>query len=423
MNDAYETIRRDVVTRIERSEVTVEQVESVRLEVVRAVDEYQRTAHAGGAVPLSDPSEMRDRILRSVTDFGPLTELLGRTDVEEVFIEGSRVTYLDAQGRLRGLTTPTNEDENRQIIERLLAPTDRQLNTKHPLVQARVLDGEARLTAAIAPVGDRLSATIRRYTVRDVTLDELVRRGLLTGPAAHLLWACMQFRSRVAVSGEPGAGKTTLLGALLAAVPSSHCVRCCEEIRELAVPVIHGGYYEVRPSALDGTGEISLRDLVRFVLGMRPDRIVVGEVRGAEAFELSRAVNAGCGFCVTVHANSATEALHALVNAALMAGENVTERVVSKVFSESLDLVVHVDRDDVPRDGEVGIRRRIMEIAAVVPALSDNFTVEPIFVRESLGAPLEWTGVLPDRLESRIDRALPGGRALRDLVEPDPANV
>jgi hypothetical protein len=124
-----------------------------------------------------------------------------------------------------------------------------------------------------------------------------------------------------------------------------------------------------------------------------------------------------------VHANTATEALHALVNAALMAGENVTERVVSKVFSESLDLVVHVDRDDIPRDGEVGIRRRIMEIAAVVPALTDNFTVEPIFVRESLGAPLEWTGVLPDRLESRIDRALPGGRALRDLVEPDPANV
>ena len=112
------------------------------------------------------------------------------------------------------------------------------------------------------------------------------------------------------------------------------------------MPITHGSYYEVRPPALDGTGEISMRDLVKFVLAMRPDRIVVGEVRGAEAFELSRAVNAGCGFLCTVHANSASEALDALVNAALMAGENVTERIVRKVFSESLDVVIHVDRDD-----------------------------------------------------------------------------
>ena len=169
----------------------------------------------------------------------------------------------------------------------------------------------------------------------------------------------MQLRSRVTVSGEPGAGKTTLLAALLAAAPAGHCVRACEEIRELAVPITHGSYYEVRPPALDGTGEITLRDLVKFVLAMRPDRIVVGEVRGAEAFELSRAVNAGCGFLCTVHANSASEALDALVNAALMAGENVTERIVRKVFSESLDVVVHLDRDDATRR-----RRRASGVAS-----------------------------------------------------------
>ena len=165
-------------------------------------------------------------------------------------------------------------------------------------------------------------------------------------------------------------------------------MRACEEIRELAVPITHGSYYEVRPPALDGTGEISLRDLVKFVLAMRPDRIVVGEVRGAEAFELSRAVNAGCGFLCTVHANSASEALDALVNAALMAGENVTERIVRKVFSESLDVVVHLDRDDVRRAATpTAIRRQVMEIAAVVPALRDDFTVEPLFVRDATRAP------------------------------------
>ena len=150
---------------------------------------------------------------------------------------------------------------------------------------------------------------------------------------------------------------------------------------------------------------------------MRPDRIVVGEVRGAEAFELSRAVNAGCGFLCTVHANNAAEALHALVNAALMAGENVTERIVRKVFSQSLDLVVHLDRDDIPPNDTDAIRRQVMEILAVVPALSEDFTVEPIFAREALGHPLVWTGVLPARISERVDRSLPRGLTLRRIVE------
>src|SRR5690349_14770677 len=148
---------------------------------------------------------------------------------------------------------------------------------------------------------------------------------------------------------------------------------------------------------------------------MRPDRIVVGEVRGAEAFELTRAVNAGCGFLCTVHSNSAPDALNALVNAALMAGENVSERIVRKVFSEALDLVVHVDRDDVARGG--GIRRQITEITAVTPALHDSFTCEPLFVRRSLGQPLEWTGAVPERLEARIARVVPGAAGLRELLE------
>jgi pilus assembly protein CpaF len=404
--DAYDGIRRDVLARIERRQLRPEgDLDEVRLEVHHAVDEYERLARLGAELPLVSPSVMVDRVLRSITDFGPMTDLIARRDVEEIFLEGARVSYLDSAGRLRGLTVPTSEEENRQMIERLLAPTDRQLNTKHPMVQARVLDGTARLTAAIPPIGDRLSATLRRYVVRNVTLDDLVARDSLSHEAAVFLGALMQLRSRVAVSGEPGAGKTTLAAALLAAAPPSHCVRSCEEIRELAVPITHGSYYEVRPPALDGTGEISMRDLVKFVLAMRPDRIVVGEVRGAEAFELSRAVNAGCGFLCTVHANSAAEALDALVNAALMAGENVTERIVRKVFSESLDVVIHVDRDDIVSGDAEALRRQVMEIVAVVPALRDDFTVEPLFVRDAIGGPLRWTGALPSRLEQRLARA------------------
>ena len=415
--DAYDIIRRDAITGIERRRLQpAAQIGEVRVEIERAVDDYQRRARLGDEVPLGDPPEMAQRVLRSITELGPLSELLARRDVEEVFVEGARVTYLDTDGRLRGLAEPTTEEENRQIVDRLLAATERQLNAKHPLVQARVLDGTARLTAAIEPVADRLSATVRRYTVRDVTLAALVARDALSPQAADFLSATMQLRSRVAVSGEPGAGKTTLAAALLSAVPTSHCVRSCEEIRELAVPVLHGGYYEIRPAGLDGTGEISLRDLVKFVLAMRPDRIVVGEVRGAEAFELTRAINAGCGFLCTLHANSAQDAVNALVNAALMAGENVTERIVRRIFVEALDLVVHVDRDDIARaDGHV--RRQVTEIAAVVPSLTDGETYEPIFVRDGLGRPLEWTGALPPSLERRVDRVLPEGAGLRRLLE------
>jgi pilus assembly protein CpaF len=403
--DAYDVIRREVHVRIDRRRLRPDvDLDAVRSEVDATVDEYQRAALLGAHLPLADPSDLADRVLRSITDLGPLTELLARRDVEEIFIEGARVSYLDGSGRLRGLAVPTSEDENRQVIERMLATTDRQLNTKHPMVQARVLGGTARLTAAIAPVGDQLSATLRRYVVRNVTLSDLVARDSLSHQAAAFLHLLMQLRSRVTVSGEPGAGKTTLLAALLAAAPANHCVRACEEIRELAVPITHGSYYEVRPPALDGSGEITLRDLVKFVLAMRPDRIVVGEVRGSEAFELSRAVNAGCGFLCTVHANSAAEALDALVNAALMAGENVTERIVRKVFSESLDVVVHLDRDDTANGDTEGIRRRVVEIAAVVPALRDDFTVEPLFVREHPRAPLRWTGALPPSLAARLER-------------------
>ena len=407
--DAYDAIRREVHVRIDRRRLRPDvDVEAVRSEVGATVDEYQRTALLGEHLPLADPTELADRVLRSITELGPLTDLLARRDVEEIFVEGARVSYLDGSGRLRGLAVPTSEEENRRVIERMLAVTDRQLNTKHPMVQARVLGGSARLTAAIPPVGDQLSATIRRYVVRHVTLDDLVARDALSSQAGAFLHLLMQLRSRVTVSGEPGAGKTTLLAALLAAAPAGHCVRACEEIRELAVPITHGSYYEVRPPGLDGTGEISLRDLVKFVLAMRPDRIVVGEVRGAEAFELSRAVNAGCGFLCTVHANSASEALDALVNAALMAGENVTERIVRKVFSESLDVVVHLDRDDATGDAE-SIRRRVVEIAAVVPALRDDFTIEPLFVRDEPRAPLRWTGALPPALAARLERVSRAG--------------
>jgi len=415
---AYDRIRQQVLARIERDRLDpATDLEAMRSVVIDAVEDYQRHSHLGESTALRDPSEMVGRILRSIVAFGPLTELFASPDVEEIFIEGDRVTYLDRGGRLQGLTVPTTQEENRAVVDRLLSTTQRHLDTGSPMVQARVLQGQARLTAAISPVADSLSATIRRHLLRRDTLTSLVEKGSLTPGAAGFLWASMQTQSSLLVSGPPGAGKTSLLSALLAAVPSNRCIRCCEEIRELAVPLTHGSFYEARPAGMDGSAGVTLRDLVKFVLAMRPDHIVVGEVRGAEAFELTRAVNAGCGFACTVHANSARDALSAIVNAAIMAGENVSEPIVRKVFAAAVDFVVHCDLDDANRaDPESGIRRQVTEILAVVPSLGDTFSTEPLFVRDGLGRPLEWTGMVPPNAE-RIERALPRDVSLPAILE------
>lgn len=409
---AYDRIRRDALSRIEAERLDPSRdTTGVRSAVAGAVETWQRRAQLGEDTALRDPAEMAARVLASVTAFGPLTELLARDDVEEVFIEGERVSFIDASGRLRGLATPTTAEENRSVVDRLLATSERHLDAHSPLVQARVLDGTARLTAAIPPIADQLSVTLRRSTLRRDSLASLLERGSLSQGAAGLLWAAMRSATSIVVSGPPGAGKTSLLSALIAAIPSTRCIRVCEEIRELATRITHGACYEARPPGLDGGAAVTLRDLVKFVLAMRPDHIVVGEVRGAEAFELTRAINAGCGFACTVHANSARDALTALVNAAIMAGENVAEGVVRSVFASAVDLVVHCDM----QDGPEGLRREVREILAVVPSLHDDFSTEPLFVRDRPGGPLVWTGALP----AQADRmALAAGQAdLRGLCE------
>lgn len=414
---AYDEIRRRALALVEerRVDVTVD-ADATRRVVGQAVDEYQQRAHLGRSRALRNPVDMTERVLRSLTDFGPLTDLLARQDVEEVFIEGAKVSYLESSGRLRGLEEPTTAAENRHVVDRLLALTDRRLDASSPIVQGRVLDGTARLTAVIPPISDGLSATLRRYALRKETLPGLVERGSLTPSAASFLWAAMQVSSSVVISGQPGAGKTSLLSALINAAPADQCIRCCEEVRELHVPLVHGSFYEARPPGLDGSGGVSLRDLVKVILAMRPDRIVVGEVRGAEAFELTRAVNAGTGFACTIHANSAFDALTALVNAALMAGENVTESVVRKVFSASIDLIVHLDRAVLP-EREGLLNRQVLEVLAVVPSLHDDFSTEPLFVRSAVGRPLEWTGALPPgRVMRRLERALPPGVGMADVM-------
>jgi pilus assembly protein CpaF len=400
-----------------------QQPEQVRGVIAEIVGEYQATSHRGINEPLRDPADMERRIWLAVAGFGPLTELFENSHIEEIFIEGPRISYIDDSGRLRSHVVSTTEAELRQVIDRVLAGTNRRLDSSNAIEQAHILGGTARLTAVVPPIAARLSATIRKYTVAEETLGSMVALGSVSRTAAAFLWATAQANTSVLYSGATGAGKTTLMSAWLRAVPNDQCIRIVEEVRELHIPLPpHSSYYEASPVTLQGDRRFSLRDLVKVCLAQRVDLLCVGEVRGAEAFELTRAVNAGCGFACTVHSNSARDALAALVNAAIMAGENVTESIVRRVFANSIDFVVHLDRDmRRPEDSEHGVRRQVTEILAVTPSLSsDDFTTEPIFVRPALGEPMRWTGSYPpEDLVRRIDRALPAGASVKRVLHGD----
>ena len=408
--DAYDVIRRDVLARIERRRLRPDvDLDEVRGEAVRAGRRVPaRCAMLGEQLPLADPAVMVDRVLRSITDLGPLTDLLARRDVEEIFIEGARVSYLDGSGRLRGLTVPTSEDENRQVVERLLAPTDRQLNTKHPMVQARVLDGTARLTAAIPPIGDRSRRRCGATWCATSRSPIWWRATRCRREAAAFLTSLMQLRSRVAVSGEPGAGKTTLArraarGGARRAIASVRARRSASwRCRSPTAPTTRSA----RPRS---TAPARSRCAIWSSSCSRCDPIGSSSARCGAPRRSSSAARStpAAGSCAPSTPNSASEALDALVNAALMAGENVTERIVRKVFSRV------ARRRGPPRPRRRGraatptrVRRQVMEIAAVVPALRDDFTIEPLFVRDEVGVRRSrWTGALPPSLERASGQA------------------
>ena len=201
-----------------------------------------------------------------------------------------------------------------------------------------------------------------------------------------------------------------MANALLRSADPSLRVIVCEDTPELSADHLHAARWRTRPPGPDGTGEVSLRHLVRMSLGMRPDLIAVGEVRGEEAYELTRAGNAGCGMLSTIHANSARQGLQALVSTASMAGPNVSPNQIRVVFSSIVDLVVHTAKEPTAATGVGrGGRRQVMEIVAIPPmqGVDDDFTVEPIFAREDFGSPLLWTGSpLPAELELRLARVL-----------------
>jgi pilus assembly protein CpaF len=308
--------------------------------------------------------ELRDalvaRVLRDTVGLGPLEDLLADPTVEEVMVNGPHCVYVERAGRIEATDAVfADEEELRNAIERVLAPLGRRIDELSPMVDARLADG-SRVNAVIPPLAiDGPALSIRRFGASRPGPRELVELGTLSEDQLALLEEAVATRRSILVSGGTGAGKTTLLNALSGFVAAGERLVTIEDAAELRLQRRHVVRLESRPAGVEGRGEVTIRDLLRNALRMRPDRIVIGEVRGAEALDLLTALNTGHrGALSTVHANSPADALVRLETLALMAGLGLPHGAIAAQVRRGIDLVVQLER--LP-DGS----RRVTEIAEV----------------------------------------------------------
>jgi pilus assembly protein CpaF len=327
------------------------------------VEEQVRELVAAEAAPLPDAVRERlaERVLRLATGLGPLEPLLADPAVDEVMVNGGGGVYVERAGRIEPAEVGfSDEPELMHAIERILAPLGRRVDEASPLCDARLPDG-SRVNVVIPPLAvDGPCLTIRRFRRGGFSLDDLVENGTLPAPLAAHLAGAVEARATILVSGGTGSGKTTTLNALSGAIPAGERIVTIEDAAELRLRQPHVVRLEARPPSLAGGGEVTIRGLVRNALRMRPDRIVVGEVRGAEALDMLMALNTGHeGSLTTVHANSPEEALRRIETLALMAGVGLPHAAVREQVADAFDLVVHQAR-------RAGGERRVTSVAQVV---------------------------------------------------------
>jgi pilus assembly protein CpaF len=343
------------------------------------------------AAPLPEAEREALRVLLLATGLGPLEPLLADPAVDEVMVNGPDEVYVERAGKIeRAGVAFCGEAELVHAIERVLAPLGRRVDEAAPLCDARLADG-SRVNVVIPPLA--LSGpclTIRRFRREGFSLRELVAGGTLTRDLAELLALCVAARASILVSGGTGSGKTTTLNALSGAIPGEERIVTIEDAAELRLRQRHVVRLESRPANLEGRGEVTIRQLVRNALRMRPDRIVVGEVRGAEALDMLQALNTGHdGSLTTLHANSPADAVRRLETLALMARIGLPAEAVREQVASALDLVVHQAR--LP-DGS-----RVIESVSEVVRVAGGVGTRELYARgNGVRRPLD--GTLADRL-------------------------
>ena len=383
----YQAIKSDIHAKIidempEALQRAINQSTGDQKEVRRMVENIcaEEVRNNPFAVPLGDRERLVDELISEIMGLGPIESFLQDSSVSEVMVNGPDSIYIERSGHLiKTETRFRNAEHLMHIIDRIVSAVGRRVDESSPMVDARLLDG-SRVNVIIPPlslIGPCL--TIRKFSRDVLTVDKMIEFGSFDERMAQFLEACVRGRLNVVVSGGTGSGKTTLLNVLSSYVPESERIVTLEDSAELQLHQDNLVTLETRPANIEGEGEISMRDLVRNALRMRPDRIIVGEVRTGEALDMLQAMNTGHdGSMTTAHANSARDLLSRLETMVLMSGMELPLRAIRSQIASAVDIVVQIAR---MRDGS----RKIINISEITGMEGDIITMQDLFRFEQQG--------------------------------------
>jgi pilus assembly protein CpaF len=332
------------------------------------------------AISMGEQEDLLDDICNDILGYGPLEPLLARDDIADIMVNGATRTFIEVGGKIQ-LTNIRFRDNAQlmNICQRIVSQVGRRVDEASPICDARLLDG-SRVNVIAPPLAiDGPALTIRKFKKDKLTLDQLMRFGAISREGAEILKIIGRVRCNVLISGGTGSGKTTLLNCMTNYIDDDERIITCEDAAELQLQQAHVVRLETRPPSLEGTGAIHMRDLVKNCLRMRPERIIVGEVRGPEAFDLLQAMNTGHdGSMGTLHANSPREALGRLESMITMGGFALPAKTIREMICSSVDIIIQAMR---MRDGS----RRITHISEVLGMEGDVVTVQDLFVYDVIG--------------------------------------
>lgn len=400
-------IQEKLVAELERKRVPVSDERIVRA----TTEEIFTEVMAAESIPLTrtERTQLLELMLAEIMGFGPIQRLLEDDSISEIMINGPKKIYVERKGRIQkeAITFQDNEHVMR-IIERIVAPLGRRVDESSPLVDARLPDG-SRVNIVIPPISlIGPCVTIRKFSKKPLSIEDLIRFGSMTRPIANFLKACVEARLNIVVSGGTGSGKTTLLNVLSSFIPEDERIVTVENAAELQLRQEHVITLESRPANIEGKGEISIRDLVINCLRMRPERIIVGECRGGEALDMLQAMNTGHdGSMTTAHSNSPKDTLSRLETMCLMAGMDLPIRAIRDQIASAVQLIVHQER---MRDGT----RRIVSVTEVDGMEGDIIKSQEVFRFEQAGidengkvvGQIKPTGVQPRFIEKFEERGI-----------------